>query len=71
MKTIKMECAGGCGSTDKLPAYEDLTEKDPAKRLKPSQAYAFICLGCWRAGWRCTGWLVYQVKTVGDRTGQV
>lgn len=70
MHFIKMECAGKCGATDKAPAYEDRTERDPEKRIKPVQAHPYICLACWRAGWRCTGWLVFQVKSA-EKTGPV
>lgn len=49
---IKIECAAGCGATDRVPSFEDRAEKDPAKRIKPVQAHPYICLACWRAGWR-------------------
>lgn len=41
-----------CGQTSTVPAFEDRTEPDPAKRTKPIQIHPYICLGCWRLGWR-------------------
>ena len=58
---IEISCAAGCGATDRVPAQEDRTEKDPAKRLKPVATYAWVCLGCWRKGWRWDGDRVYQI----------
>ena len=64
---IEIACAAGCGTTDKVPAREDLTEKDPAKRIRPVQEHPYICLACWRLGWRSDApeangnpWRIYQ-----------
>lgn len=51
---ITLACAAptNCGTTDKVPAFEDRSEPNQAKRIKPVQVYPFICLTCWRLGWR-------------------
>ena len=59
MDLIAIECAAKCGATDKVPAFEDRLEKDPAKRIKPVQVHPYVCLSCWRAGWRSKGEEVY------------
>lgn len=64
---IEIACAAGCGATDKVPAFEDRTQKDPAKRTRPVQEHPYICLTCWMAGWRSdepevsgAPWRIYQ-----------
>lgn len=68
MTLVQVRCAAGCGQTDRVPAYEDKREKDPEKVAKPIMGHPFICLACWRAGWRCEApvleghpWNVYQL----------
>lgn len=58
---ITIKCGAGCGDTDRVPAFEDRAEPDPAKRLKPVQVHAWVCLSCWRKGWRNDGDKVYHV----------
>lgn len=54
-KQVTMRCVvntpesrGQCDERITVPAYEDLVTKE----LKPVQVHPYICLGCWRAGWR-------------------
>lgn len=64
---IEIACAAGCGTTDRVPAFTDRFEADPAKRIKPVQAHPYLCLSCWRKGWRSDApmtegapWRIYQ-----------
>jgi len=64
---ITIHCAAQCGAKDRVPAFDDRSEKNPAKRIKPVQVHPYICLACWRAGWRSDApkvdgepWRIYQ-----------
>lgn len=66
---VTIPCAANCGTTDKVPAFDDRSEKDPAKRIKPVQNHPYICLACWLAGWRSDApradgeaWRIYPEK---------
>lgn len=71
MERIEITCAvAKCGTTDRFPAFEDRFEKDPAKKVKPVQAHPYVCLACWRAGWRATApredgqpWDIFNINT--------
>ena len=58
---MQISCAAGCGETDKVPTFEDRSERDPEKRVKPVAGWPWICLHCWRAGWRYRGDEIYQL----------
>lgn len=64
--SIEIECIVGCGETERVPAFEDASEKNPAKRVKQVQPFPKICLNCWLMGWRSEGpfenraWRIYN-----------
>lgn len=60
---VILSCAAGCGATQSAQ-----THHTPALRGKPLQPHPYICLSCWRAGWRHEGpqnggtYRVYQLQ---------
>lgn len=59
---LQIKCAAACGDTDRVPAIRDKADK----RLKPVAPTPWICLACWRDGWRSDGplgegrWRIYH-----------
>lgn len=49
---LTLECATrpqtGCGASATVPATEDKL----TKQLRPVQGHPYVCLQCWRLGWR-------------------
>jgi hypothetical protein len=56
MADIVIECGARCGAKDRVPAREN----PKTKALEPVAAYPWICLACWRVGWRSDNAFVYD-----------
>lgn len=61
---VTLACAAGCGATQSAQ-----THQGAANRGKPLQVHPYICLDCWRAGWRHEApkqdgqqWRIYQLE---------
>lgn len=48
---IRIECAAKCGASDRVPARKREVNSPPDD-IVPVQGHPYICLACWRAGWR-------------------
>jgi hypothetical protein len=64
---LEIFCLVGCGASDKVPAREVRGEPGTAPTHVPVQGHPYVCLKCWRQGWRSKApekqgesWSVYQ-----------